>query len=492
MLHQQIHNYKIISLLGEGGMANVYLAENQVLGNQVALKLLKEEYVQHPNIRKRFLAEARNLAKMNHPNVIKVTDLIDAGDIVAFVMEYIDGKTLEKYIEEKGKLSDPEIESFFDQMIASLEYIHSQGFIHRDIKPSNFMITKNNEIKLLDFGIAKNINDGAVDYTKTGLMQQMGTPLYMSPEQIKNTSEVTKRTDIYSLGVVLWQMVMGKKPYDTDVLSLPEIQVAILKEPLPLTNTIWDEVIQQHTSKLEQDRLLSKLMKNEKETKIDSIEQSEFSQKVKPFSLNKSVLFLAGLTIIIFSILFFKGSSENKLTKNEITVKSSNEVNKIADGEYKKKKNNKDENKPIDKLLQKQKENPVELNTEEKNEFDDKKSDFLGNTPIKEEVKIKKTDFDFIKVENLEVMTRDIGVMNWHEAIKKSKEIGNGWRLPTMNELGNILYEYKYKIGGFSGTFYWTSAISGDVAFAVRSENLEASGFKKETIYHVRFVRTIN
>ena len=98
MLGSQIQNYKIISLLGEGGMANVYLAQHQLLVNNVAIKLLKEEYVQNSNIRKRFLAEARNLAKMSHPNIIKVTDLIDAGDIVAFVMEYIEGQTLEDFL----------------------------------------------------------------------------------------------------------------------------------------------------------------------------------------------------------------------------------------------------------------------------------------------------------------------------------------------------------------------------------------------------------
>ncbi len=258
MIGQTIANYKIISPLGEGGMAKVYLAQHQSLGNNVALKLLKEEYVQHPNIRKRFLAEARSLAQMSHPNIIKVTDLIDAGDIVAFVMEYIEGQTLEEFLFKKGELSRTEIESFFNQMILAVEYVHSQGLIHRDIKPSNFMVTKSSQIKLLDFGIAKNTNEGAVDYTKTGLMQQMGTPLYMSPEQVKNTAEVTKQTDIYSLGVVLWQLVMNKKPYDSGEFSLPEIQVSILKEPLPLTNTIWDTIIQKVTAKKPEDRSIYK------------------------------------------------------------------------------------------------------------------------------------------------------------------------------------------------------------------------------------------
>ncbi len=301
MLHQQIHNYKIISLLGEGGMANVYLAIHQTLGNKVALKLLKEEFVQHPNIRKRFLAEARNLAQMSHLNVIKVTDLIDAGDIVAFVMEYIEGETLEDYIERKGKLPDEEIETLFMQMIEAIEYVHSQGFIHRDIKPSNFMLTKNGSIKLLDFGIAKNTNDSAVDYTKTGLMQQMGTPMYMSPEQVKNTSEVTKETDIYSLGVVLWQMVTGKKPYDSNTLSLPEIQVAILKEQLPLTNSVWDEKIQRMTKKNGSNRKVKGIVLDQMETnqrKIEIIEDNEISNK------RFEIYFLIAAGILAFVIIF--------------------------------------------------------------------------------------------------------------------------------------------------------------------------------------------
>lgn len=308
MIHQQIHNYKIISRLGEGGMANVYLAENQVLGNQVALKLLKEEFVQHPNIRKRFLAEARNLAQMSHLNVIKVTDLIDAGDIVAFVMEYIEGETLEDYIERKGKLPDEEIETLFKQMIQAVEYVHLQGFIHRDIKPSNFMLTKNGSVKLLDFGIAKNTNDSAVDYTKTGLMQQMGTPMYMSPEQVKNTSEVTKETDIYSLGVVLWQMVTGKKPYDSNTLSLPEIQVAILKEALPMTNTVWDEKIQSLTDKTLKNR--NDIIPLSFSSKINYDENVIISKKNKQ-NYSKKIFVIAGVILfllITISILISKSS----------------------------------------------------------------------------------------------------------------------------------------------------------------------------------------
>ena len=244
-----ITNYAIKKSIGQGGMATVYLANHKLLKNQVAIKVLSQEYVQNENIRKRFLAEARNMASMSHPNIIKVNDLIDDGDTVAFVMEHIEGETLKEHLERKGKLSDDEIKTIFSQMLEAVGYVHDKKLVHRDIKPSNFMINSEGQIKLLDFGIAKTTDVKSSEYTQTGTGIQMGTPLYMSPEQVKSSKQVGASSDIYSLGVVLWQMLMGKKPYDSNTLSSPEIQVSILKEPLPITNTQWDYVIQIATAK---------------------------------------------------------------------------------------------------------------------------------------------------------------------------------------------------------------------------------------------------
>ena len=250
-------NYTIKSELGQGGMATVYLANHQLLQNQVAIKVLSQEYVRNENIRKRFLAEARNMASMSHPNIIKVTDLIDDGDTVAFVMEYIEGETLKEYLERKGKLSDDEIKTIFSQMLEAVGYVHEQNLVHRDIKPSNFMINPKGKIKLLDFGIAKNTDNQSSDYTQTGTSQNMGTPMYMSPEQIKSTKDVTLQSDIYSLGVVLWQMVMGKKPYDTNTISTFELQTKIVNEPLSKTNTNWDKFISRATAKDKNERYIA-------------------------------------------------------------------------------------------------------------------------------------------------------------------------------------------------------------------------------------------
>ena len=256
MLNQQIQNYKILSLLGQGGMATVHLAYDSKFDTNVAIKLLIKEYTHNENIRKRFLAEAKSMFKMSHPNIVKVTDLIDDGETVAFVMEYVEGETLKEYIERKGKLSDDEIKSIFSQMLDAVGYVHEQNLVHRDIKPSNFMVSPKGIVKLMDFGIAKNTDASSAEYTQTGTGVQMGTPMYMSPEQIKSTKEVTFASDIYSLGVVLWQMVTGEKPYDLKTLSSFDLLTKIVTEKLPITNTFWDGIIDKATRKVVGNRFL--------------------------------------------------------------------------------------------------------------------------------------------------------------------------------------------------------------------------------------------
>ena len=242
-----ISKYKLKKKLGEGGMATVYLAENTKFRTDVAIKFLNVEYIHNENIRKRFLAEARSMFKMSHPNIVRVTDLIEEGRMVAFVMEYIEGETLKERLENSPKIKNKEIKNLFLQMLSAVDYVHQAGFVHRDIKPSNFMLTKEQNIKLLDFGIAKNTEKDKEDYTVTATNSILGTPLYMSPEQIKSTKAVTYQSDIYSLGVVLWEMVMGKKLYNTQTISTFELQNKIVNEQLPTTNTDWDTLITKAT-----------------------------------------------------------------------------------------------------------------------------------------------------------------------------------------------------------------------------------------------------
>ena len=287
----QIQNYKILSPLGEGGMAKVYLAEHNLLGNNTAIKLLNKEYIHNENIRNRFLAEAKSMARMSHPNIIKVVDLIDQNDTVAFVMEYVEGETLKEYIERKVKLSDEDIKSIFFQILDAVGYVHDQNLVHRDIKPSNFMIDPKGKVKLMDFGIAKNTNPNSAEYTQTGTGVQMGTPMYMSPEQITETKSVTSQSDIYSLGVVLWQMVTGEKPYDTKTLSTFQLQMKIVQEELPITNSNYDDVISKATAKKTEERFINC---SQFQNKINSITSGSIihrpSRKIESIAEEKTII----------------------------------------------------------------------------------------------------------------------------------------------------------------------------------------------------------
>ena len=242
-------DYKIIRELGKGGMANVFLASESRFNLKVAIKVLNREYFHNQTIRKRFFAEAMSMARMNHQNIVKVVDFIDDGDWAAIIMEYVDGESLKELIKRKGRLSDQEIKGFLLQILEALDYVHENKLVHRDIKPSNFMIDGKGKVKLMDFGIAKNLDENSAEHTLTGTGMLLGTPMYMSPEQIAETKSVAPQSDIYSLGVVLWQMVTGQKPYDTNFLTTVQLWRKIELDPLELTSTHWDRIILRATEK---------------------------------------------------------------------------------------------------------------------------------------------------------------------------------------------------------------------------------------------------
>jgi len=235
--------------IGEGGMAKVYLAYHHRFKCDVAVKVLNKEFVYNDHVRSRFIDEARKLYVLNHPQVIRVNEIIEEDDMVAFVMEYINGKTIKEYIDSKDNISTIEIVELYNQMLDALIYIQQKKIIHRDLKPSNFMITKEGVIKLLDFGISKSNERNNSDYTGTSVNAQMGTPMYMSPEQIDDSSSVTNQSDIYSVGVVLWCMVTGKKPYNESTLSTFQIFNKVVNEPLEPTNSIFQPIIDKCTEK---------------------------------------------------------------------------------------------------------------------------------------------------------------------------------------------------------------------------------------------------
>jgi len=234
MIGTIISNYKIISVLGEGGMGTVYLAEHTVFSRKVAVKVLLSQYIKNSNVRERFKNESILLSKLKHPYIVGVYDFYEDENGLYIFMEYIEGTPLDEYIEKKsGPISSERAIPIMKKVLDAFSYAHSQGIIHRDIKPSNIMIDDNDDIKVLDFGIAKILDDDK-SLTKTG---QMGTVFYMSPEQVKG-DKVTEKSDIYSLGVTFYQILTGLNPYGGLTTEF-EIFNKITQESLPNPQSVY-------------------------------------------------------------------------------------------------------------------------------------------------------------------------------------------------------------------------------------------------------------
>ncbi len=231
MIGKQILNYRIESLIGQGGMGSVYLASNINIDHKVAIKILKPGLANNPEIRKRFEREAATLASFDHPNIVKFLNYYENEESVFLIMEYVRGRTLESFIkEESGPIPEGKTLDLFSPILDAFSYAHEMGIVHRDIKPSNILITADNKVKILDFGIARIINEAVPGMTQAGT--KMGTAMYMSPEQVRG-KEVDKRSDIYSLGVVLYQMITGQAPYDDTTMSEFDLNVKVVEEKLP-------------------------------------------------------------------------------------------------------------------------------------------------------------------------------------------------------------------------------------------------------------------
>jgi len=200
--------YRIIEKVGGGGMADVYRAEDQVLGRTVALKILHKQFASDEGFLERFRREARAAAKLTHPNIVSIYDVGEEGGVHFIVMEYVHGMTLKKLIQKDAPLSTEKVVHIGMQIAKAMEFAHEHEIIHRDIKPQNVIITDNGEIKVTDFGIAR---AGATStMTRTGAV--MGTAHYISPEQAQG-SIVGPTTDVYSLGVVMYEMATGELPF---------------------------------------------------------------------------------------------------------------------------------------------------------------------------------------------------------------------------------------------------------------------------------------
>ncbi len=202
---------EILELIGKGGMGAVYKARQPALDRLVALKILASRSSSDAGFAERFTREARALARLSHPNIVAVYDFGQTNGLSYFLMEYVDGPNL-RQIEQAGRLSPREALEIIPQICSALQFAHDECIVHRDIKPENVLLDKKGRVKIADFGLAKILGQETQDFRLTGARDIMGTPHYMAPEQVEKPQDVDHRADIYSLGVVFYEMLTGELP----------------------------------------------------------------------------------------------------------------------------------------------------------------------------------------------------------------------------------------------------------------------------------------
>ncbi len=251
---RKISYIQLLNEINSGGTAVVYLGVNTHTGYPVAVKELNSQLFKNPIIKTMFIKEANRYLELDHPNIVKLEDflLLNGEDTGYLVMEYIEGRNLREYMKEiTGPLPIQMAAAFVNVSLDAIGYAHERGCIHMDIKPSNIMLSVDHEIKVIDFGISLDLN-------KSEGNEIMGTPYYMSPEQIAGTG-IDERTDIYSLGITLYELIVGKPPFSGAELSREELLDIIKTNPLPKisSNNTYDKpllgninaIIQKSTAK---------------------------------------------------------------------------------------------------------------------------------------------------------------------------------------------------------------------------------------------------
>ena len=219
-----VDRYEIVGAVGSGGMSDVYKAKDHKLNRFVAIKVMKQEFSKEENFISKFQVEAQSAAGLAHPNIVSVYDVGEENGLYFIVMELVEGITLKKYIEKKGKLSVKEAISIAIQVSMGIEAAHKKHIIHRDIKPQNIIISKEGKVKVADFGIAKAATSNTIS------SNVMGSVHYTSPEQAKGGYS-DEKSDIYSLGITIYEMITGRVPFDGD--TTVSIAVKHIEEPLP-------------------------------------------------------------------------------------------------------------------------------------------------------------------------------------------------------------------------------------------------------------------
>lgn len=268
--------YKIISLLGEGGMANVYLAEDIILKRKVAVKVLRLDLQKDPQTIQRFQREALSISELSHPHIVSIFDVGSDHNRHYLVMEYVDGPDLEEYIQKNKPIPLKTVINIMDQILDAMALAHKHNVIHRALKPQNILLDKHGNIKIVDFGIAVALNQSTMTQTNTA----MGSVHYMSPEQARG-SLATKQSDIYSLGIILYELLMGQVPFGGEnavAVALKHFQekTPSLRKQNPDIPQALENVVFKATAKDPRDRYSSVLeMKRDLDSSLDPSRKDE-------------------------------------------------------------------------------------------------------------------------------------------------------------------------------------------------------------------------
>ena len=252
-LSDKFPHLEILELLGKGGMGAVYKARQPRLDRLVAVKILPSAAAQDPGFTERFTREARAMAKLNHPNIVAIHDIGQAGELTYFVMEFVDGTNLRQAM-RASQLQPQQALSVVSQICEALQFAHDEGVVHRDIKPENILLDKRGRVKIADFGLSKLIGDSdSPDFSLTGTHQVMGTIRYMAPEQMQGTKGVDHRADLYSLGVVFYEMLTGELPVGRFPLPSEKVRVDVrLDDVVVRTLEKEPDLRYQHASEIKQ------------------------------------------------------------------------------------------------------------------------------------------------------------------------------------------------------------------------------------------------
>ena len=340
MIGRRIQNYKVISLLGQGGMGAVYKCFDIKLERYAALKILNLNTSHNSTFIERFKREARNQAKLSHPNIVSVYGFVEEKDVLGIAMEYIEGDTLESLIRNNGKIEFTYSLELIAQILNGIEFAHQQGFIHRDLKPSNIILDLNGNPKIMDFGISKSIDELK---SITQHNARPGTLLYMSPEQLSGNL-ITVKSDLYGLGITFYEMLTGVHPYNAQTIyeiidsHVNKIPVKVSTQ-IPSIPIAVDEIILRAMDKSIGDNFLSatefknsildlsanySYQKNNNESfsfSEDDTPTDIVKKKSKGFQTVSNILLFVifiGLIVIVFNVVKSILIDQNDKTESEM------------------------------------------------------------------------------------------------------------------------------------------------------------------------------